>query len=375
MKAKQLFFLVIAIIAFSMTFNSCADGDDSDYEEIETPNGDDQYITINAGDFFEVDGILYKIDTSLTEVIVCTKGTGNEYSGDIIIPSEIHYGGKTFYVTKIDDSAFSQARELTSISLPNTLRSIGHQAFLRCSQLKSIEIPMGVTSIKSGAFLECENLEAITIPNTVTEIGNAAFLGCSALKSLDFPDGLKIIERQTCNECKSLENVKLPNSISKIGSFAFADCAFYELFIPESVTIIENEAFNRCKNLISIILPDNLTAISYGTFLNCDILDSVTIPKNITTIGENAFRNCKSLSFIELPNGLESIEKYAFSNTKLDEGSIISKIEEPEKCALHVNSFDDYVYSYTTLYVPKQSLDSYRSAAVWNKFKKRREIE
>ena len=131
--------------------------------------------------------------------------------------------------------------------------SIGKDAFLGCSSLKSITIPNSVTEIASWAFYGCSSLTSITIPNSVTSIGYEAFKGCSSLKSTT---------------------------------------------IPESVTEIGNSAFKGCSSLTSITIPNSVTYIGFDAFRGCSSLTSITIPESVTSIGEDAFYGCSSLTSI-----------------------------------------------------------------------------
>ena len=102
----------------------------------------------------EVDGIYYNLSDTEAEVTYNTTAY-NSYSGNVIIPSSITYGGTTYSVTSIGDNAFSWCSGLTSITIPEGVTYIGENAFSFCSDLTSITIPNSVTSIGSGAFSLC----------------------------------------------------------------------------------------------------------------------------------------------------------------------------------------------------------------------------
>ncbi|MBO5586034.1 MAG: leucine-rich repeat domain-containing protein [Bacteroidaceae bacterium] len=147
---------------------------------------------------FEVDGIYYKYisKTNLT-VAVSYKdsfsSSVDEYSGDVNIPSNVVYGGKTYLVLSIGDHAFEYCSDLTSVSIPNSVTSIGSFAFRNCSGLTSVFIPGGVTSIGSSAFVRCSGLTSVSIPAGVTAIGSSAFSGCIGLTSVDIPSSVMFI--------------------------------------------------------------------------------------------------------------------------------------------------------------------------------------
>ena len=135
------------------------------------------FFSISASAYdVEVDGIYYLIPRK--NVAIVTRG-GWKYSGDITIPSSIKVNDLEYTVKYIEESAFANCSGLTSITIPNSVTSIGNSAFSFCSGLTSITIPNSVTSIGNEAFSGCRSLTSITIPNSVTSIGEAAFHVCN----------------------------------------------------------------------------------------------------------------------------------------------------------------------------------------------------
>ena len=130
-------------------------------------------------DVFEVNGICYKIGENST--VAVTEGNTN-FSGDVVIPSQVIYEGKTYSVTSIGSYAFEDCG-LTSVTIPNSVISIDNGAFYGCS-LKSITIPGSVTSIGDQAFYDCQNLTSVTIPNRVISFGYHAFGMCNSLTTI-----------------------------------------------------------------------------------------------------------------------------------------------------------------------------------------------
>ena len=148
---------------------------------------------------------------------------------------------------------FKQFDDLTSITLPDNITSIGNGAFGMCSNLTSIKIPNSVMSISSLAFSYCGNLASITIPDSVTNIGWSAFIRCSSLTSITIPYGVTNIDEQTFNGCSSLASITIPDSVTSIGDWAFEGCSsLTSITIPNSVISIGYHAFQNCKNLKTI---------------------------------------------------------------------------------------------------------------------------
>ena len=213
-----------------------------------------------------IDGIKYDVAKQATVI------KGGNYSGDIVIPSEITYNDVIYRVTSIGKWAFSGCTGLTSIEIPNSVTSIEENAFSRCTGLTSIEIPNSVTSIGNSAFSNCSGLESVVIGNSVTSIGFRAFSGCTGLTSIEIPNSVTSIEENAFSGCTGLTSIEIPNSVTSIGKWAFYGCTgLTSATIGNSVTSIESYAFSRCSGLTSItsLIPaENLFAISSVLFAN-----------------------------------------------------------------------------------------------------------
>ncbi|MBR1752743.1 MAG: leucine-rich repeat domain-containing protein, partial [Ruminococcus sp.] len=166
----------------------------------------------------------------------------------------------------------------------------GEYAFSDCTSLESITIPNSVTSIGEYAFSDCTSLTSITIPNSVTSIGEAAFFYCRSLKSITIPDSVTSIGVWAFAYCTSLTSITIPDSVTSIGEYAFSRCTSLEsITIPNSVTSIGAYAFNHCTSLTSITIPNSVTSIGECAFFYCTSLKSITIPKSVKSIGDKAF--------------------------------------------------------------------------------------
>lgn len=185
----------------------------------------------------------------------------------------------------------------TTYTIPDSVTTIGVMAFSDCLFLTSVTIPDSVTTIGVRAFNDCKNLTSVTIPDGVTTIGEFAFNHCCRLTSVTIPDGVTRIGDYVFNGCISLTNVTIPNSVISIGKWAFYGCnSLTNIIIPDSVTTIEDNAFYNCQSLQSIIISNSVILIGKGAFYGCKSLTSIIIPDSVTAIGDMVFGCCKSLT-------------------------------------------------------------------------------
>ena len=234
-------------------------------------------------------------------------GIGTCTDKDIIIPDTY----ENLPVTQIDDYAFILCTELTSITIPNSVISIGSLAMGRCTGLTRIIIPDSVTNIGSNAFNSCAGLTSIMIPNSVTNIGDFVFSKCPELTSINVDS--KNTQYHSVNNClietasKTLiagcKNSVIPDdgSVTSISDGTFSGCTgLTNITIPDSVTNIGGNAFSSCTGLTSIIIPDSVTSIEYGAFSGCTGLTSIIIPDSVTSIEYSAFSGCTGLTSINV---------------------------------------------------------------------------
>jgi len=275
--------------------------------------------------------------------ITITGYTGS--GGGVVIPSAIN----NLPVTNIEGGAFANCYNLTSVTIPNTVASIGEGAFENCINLTSVTIPDSVTNIGDEAFEDCTSLTSITvdannpaysdmdgvlfnhslntlveypgglggsytIPNSVTNIEGGAFANCYNLTSVTIPNTVASIGEGAFENCINLTSVTIPDSVTSIGEGSFDGCTgLTSVTIPNSVTSIGTNAFNYCKGLTSVTIPNSVTNIGDGAFDFCTILSSVTIPDSVTSIGDYAFSFCVSLANITIPSSVTSIGDGAFA--------------------------------------------------------------
>lgn len=321
---------------------------------------------IDAKDFYFMrDSMLRLSALNLKEVRI--KGWGkneeNEENMDDQIPNSAFYFIQTM----------GGSNSLNRIVLPDTLKSIGSNAFYGCKYLSgSLIIPEGVTEIKRGAFNGCIGLNGIlSLPSTLKKLGNrgeddmgdegtdyygGVFQNCRNLTgNLILPDNLELIRGYCFSGCSGLYGeLRLPAKLKRMGNCAFSSCSGFtgSLSIPQGITALPSEAFHNCgfngtltlHNGITNIandafanchfkgelhLPKSLTVISENAFCNNDFSGTLTLPSTLTHIGSNAFAyNWRLMGILDIPQEVESIGENAFSNCKMLEGIIFPESME-----------------------------------------------
>ena len=235
----------------------------------------------------------------------------DSYRGMINIPSQVTYQGNTTNVTSIGASAFSSSF-VTSVTIPNSVTSIGYSAFYGCSGLTSVKIGNGVTSIGDNAFSDCSRLTKVII-HDITAWCGIAFNGFKS-------NPLFFAHHLYSNDNTEIKDLVIPNSVTSIGHYVFYGCS----------------------GLTSITIPNSVTSIGDYAFSSCSGLTSITIPNSVTSIGQGAFSRCNKLL------------------------TIISRMTNV--CTIPENCFEEYVYNNATLYVPQGTTYKYKAIDYWTKF-------
>ena len=241
-------------------------------------------------------------------------------TGTLTIPSS---------VTSIGNEAFEGCTGITgTLTIPSSVTSIGNEAFEGCTGISCFVVDPACINHSSDdrgilydkgktKLIECPAgiTGTLSIPNSVTSIGNYAFYGCSSLISITIPSSVTSIGREAFRGTGITGTLTIPSSVTSIGDGAFFMCsALTSITIPSSVTSIGNDEFYGCSALTSITIPSSVTSIGIGAFFMCSALTSITIPSSVTSIGNNAFAHCSSLTSIIIPNSVASIGYNAFGD-------------------------------------------------------------
>ena len=200
-----------------------------------------------------------------------------------------------------------------------------HNLISFCNQIQSVTIPESVTSIGKSAFEHCSKLDSLTIKGVATSIGAYAFASCTSLTSLSLVGNFQTIGEQAFAYC-GMTSLTTDADITSIGEYAFSHCtSLTSLSLTGSVQTIGYQAFACCTSLTSLSLTGDIQKIGDYAFGYCSSLYTATLSKNLTSIGTYAFEYCTSLNSIELPGKVTEIGDYAFidaglTSVTIDEG-------------------------------------------------------
>jgi len=238
------------------------------------------------------------------------------YVGNFLLKAQSTLSGK--YAVKdgtifIAYSAFDNCNELTSISIPKSVKYIDGNVFSGCSSLDSITVEegnpvyhsSGYCLIKTGSKTLLSGCNNSVIPNdgSVEKIYHGAFRGCVGLKTIVIPDSVVEIEGSSFADCKNLESVTLSKSIKKIESYTFGGC----------------------EKLAEISIPDSVTEIDYGVFNDCNTLSKITIGSGLQDMSESGeiAKGCESISFIEVSAKNEHLRSIDNCLVFIDENKLV----------------------------------------------------
>ena len=324
------------------------------------------------------------------------------YIGNHEIPSCLDCGGigasgRNYFIRevkigdcvdlKIADGAFmgDWYELLTSVTLSNTVKWIGFNAFQGCQRLNNVTIPNSVTRIDGNAFSSCNSFTNIVIPDSVTTVGpyeeqgepttEGIFANCHGLTSCTLSRNMTNIPPSMFRGCKSLTSVggsgsgasvEIPSNITKISKEAFYLCdGITSVTIPNTVNELGGCVFESCKNLRNVSLPNSITHIPDSTFNACSSLTNIIIPNSVTRIGSSAFYYC-NLSSINIPSGVTFMGDEVFGRNSGMTSVTVNAITPP--------TLGSKVFDYTNncpIYVPCESVEAYKAASGWKSYASR----
>ena len=282
----------------------------------------------------------------------------------------------------------------SGLSSPVTTTNVTIQSFtLTGSQIKEIYGNTGNFTIDGEAvdenttyYFETKEIanqsfkgssvKSVSMDNSVITIGSLAFQNCTSLQTVQLGNQVKTIDFEAFEGCTSLKNVQLSQSLETIGIQAFKNClSLQTIHIPAKVQLIDSEAFMYC-GLTSISFAEGcpLTKISYRSFSDCTQLVGIELPGKVENVGSESFYGCTNLQSIKFPSSLLKLENYSvFRCPNLTEVYCYAEnVPSAGGYAFFMannESFTDQTDPWAaTLYVPATAIDAYKNAAVWKSF-------
>lgn len=353
--------------------------------------GGDEGITINTGKLAAGDLGHVVVDEAgylqeVNKLIIEGELNADDWSNITQMTNLTEVDLSKALIDEIPSYAFNERWAIDKVVLPPTLKKIGTYAF-QGTALTSVNIPDNVETIEESAFSQARQLQEVHLPDSLTSLGRYAFSSCSSLRTVKIPTKLKEIPWYTFDGCKSLQSVELHDSITGFGDYSFRNCDLREITLPKSTTWVGGYAFNGNSNLSKVTLNEGLIDIWAHAFQDTAI-DTLNCPSTLRNIYNAAFAGCGNLRQINLNEGLTRIEVYALANNKATEIVLPSSLEFCSQSA-----FDDCDSLVTiearsvmppntdsgcpltgtdltkaVLYVPVWSLAEYQLATGWNQF-------
>ncbi len=252
------------------------------------------------------------------------KDLGNIFKDNVDIKSfdELrHFTG----LTHIADSAFFSCLHLTTLTLPETVKSIGTHSFMCCIELTQFVVPGGVSKIPYAAFYKCRSMRSLSLPSGITSIDREAFGRCSELKTIALPDDLESIGDSAFFFCTNLQALVLPPKLKTIGDYAFRSCeSLTSVVVPPSVVSMGNLPFSNCNRLnrVDYASVEHMCGVSYQSYpplfyahhlyMGGREISALVIPKGVASIADLAFEGASWLASLSIPASVASISPTAF---------------------------------------------------------------
>lgn len=298
---------------------------------------------------------------------------------EITLPESIKFlGDEAFYYCKVLRSidipasidalpscCFYNCISLTDVILPNSIKTIGGECFYGCEKLSKIYLPDSITAIRYDAF-RYSGLTEISIPNAVTEIGSYVFSNCENLGKIVFGANVKTIGSSAFSSCTKLSYVTIPASVREINNSAFYNSGLSNITIEYGVQRLGSRVFYNCDNLTSVTLPNSVYEIGQDMFGYCDALTKVQLSDNITNIPYWTFAYCNNLKEIILPANLENIEVGTFKRLPYEGDSAFYVKYDIYMRSTTPPTFTDSLQGSPRIYVPSGSKEAYEQDMSWN---------
>ncbi len=221
-------------------------------------------------------------------------------------------GAMTDFDSAEDAPWFSVRGEINKISFSGSITHVGNNAFRSCT-VQEISFPSGLKSVGASAFEDCFGLKSITLPQSVTSVGDFAFANNCSVKTVSGGDNVQTVGSYAFYRCSTLTAVTIPAATASVGEYAFAYCtALKTVDIAQGLVSLGRNAFYFCPALTGVELPDTLQFIGESAFEGDRLLASVALGNGVTEIGDNAFYKCMKLVSITGGDALENVGKRAF---------------------------------------------------------------
>lgn len=308
-----------------------------------------------------INGVMYSLQVGDRAEVISAKSVG----GDVTIVATITDGGKTYKVESIFDEAFDSNENVTSITVEgNNLLYVGDNAFQYCTNLKTVTLPESVVSIGDGAFLG-SGLETFKMP-PVQSMGEGLFEDCYKLKSVELNSkNVKVLPKDTFFNT-GLTSITIPRGFTTLGERSIALCSnLTSVSLPNTLTTIGNKVFQSCSKLEQITFPTSLKTIGNECFYENN-LKTLILPEGLTSIGTNTFNKNNAMELLVLPYTLTKLGNYNFNYYKKLKRVYFNApvIVEPSGSNF---SFGDVAQ--TDFVVPEELEYAYMGHEYWKKYK------
>ncbi len=290
----------------------------------------------------------------------------NIFVRKVVLPETVTYiADGAFYDS--DDWAAKTHFELQEIVLPQSLKTIGKNAFYHNYYLQKIDIPAGVTEIGRGAFAKCQNLSDITIRGENTFLHGGAFGEKSGYSVGPFAGKLRELHQQWLYDDSASDffiwqgqlldyrgtskTPVIPDTVKVIGASAFWRSDITGVTIPSSVKLIGASAFYECASLTSVDIPGSVERIDNGAFSGCTGMTSITLHEGLKVIGDGGLRECESLTSLVLPEGLTTLEDTAlYDCTGIESFTFPKSLTDMEDSSIYTSKWYEGLADGTELY-------------------------